>query len=95
MQGDVDRALKLLSVPVHDVGEDAALGRFVHILGILRGQQRDHGAGRLTDDLRDQIERVLGAQPESDERDVGTFALGHGTDFLDVDLARNHLVAEP
>jgi hypothetical protein len=59
LQGDVDRALQLFGVAVHDLGEDAALGRFVHVSGILRGQQRDYRAGSLTDDLRDQLECVL------------------------------------
>ena len=38
---------------------------------------------------------MLGAQPEADERDVWTLSLGDGTDFLHVDLARDHFVAEP
>jgi hypothetical protein len=40
------------------------------------------------------FERVRGGWPEPDERDVGSFAGGHGTDVLDVDLARDHLVPE-
>ena len=35
LQGDVDRALQLRSVAVHDVGEDAALCRFPDVFGIL------------------------------------------------------------
>jgi len=31
LQGDVDRALKLLGSRVDDVGEDAALGRLVDV----------------------------------------------------------------
>ena len=38
---------------------------------------------------------MLRAQPESDERYVRTFPLGGGADFLDVDLAGDHFVAEP
>ncbi len=46
------------------------------------------------DDLRDQLERVLGAQAEPDQGDVGANPRGRGADFSDVDLARDHLVAE-
>ena len=46
------------------------------------------------DDLRDQLQRVLGAQPEPDKRNIGMLPRGHGADFADVDLARDHLVAE-
>src|SRR6266496_2187427 len=35
LQGDVDRALQLLGVAVHDVGEDAALRRFPDVYRIL------------------------------------------------------------
>jgi hypothetical protein len=37
---------------------------------------------------------VLGALTESDERDVGSFAGGHGAYVFDVDLAGDHLVSE-
>jgi hypothetical protein len=57
-------------------------------------QQGDHGAGGLAHDLVDQVERVLGVCSESDERDVGAFPGGHGAEVLDVDLTRDHLVAE-
>ena len=66
----------------------------MHVLRILRGQQRNYGAGGLANDLGDQFEGVLGAQAEADERHVRTFSLGDSTDFLDIDLARDHLVAE-
>ena len=82
-------------VVVDDVGEDAALGRLVDVGGILRREQRDHRAGGLVDDLRDQLERVLGAEPEPDERDVGVLSRGHRADLAHVDLAGDHLVAEP
>ena len=36
------------------------------------------GTPRSADDLVDQSERVLGALTESDDRDVGSFAGGHG-----------------
>ena len=41
-----------------------------------------------------RLERVLGALAEPDERDVGPFAGGHGSDVRDLDLARDHLVPE-
>ena len=34
------------------------------------------------DDLRDQLERMLGAQPKTDERDVGVLPRSHRTDLL-------------
>jgi hypothetical protein len=37
---------------------------------------------------------VLRAKPEPDESYVRPFSLGHGTDFHDVDLACDHIVAE-
>ena len=46
-------------------------------------------------DLRDQLERMLGAHAEPDERDVGSLPRGHRADLCDVDLARDHLVPEP
>ena len=94
LQGDVDRALELGSVAVHDVGEDAALRRFPDVRGILGMQQCDHRASGFTDDLRDQLEGVLRAQPETDECYIRPLPLGGGSNFLDVDLASDHLVAE-
>ena len=95
LQRDVDRALQLLRRRVDDVGEDAALGRLVDVGGILRREQRDHRAGGLADDLRDQVERVVGGEAEPDERDVRLLARGDRGDLSDVDLAGDHLVAEP
>jgi len=37
---------------------------------------------------------VFRALSESDERDVGAFSGGHRSDVFDVDLARDHLVAQ-
>src|ERR1700722_5010764 len=37
---------------------------------------------------------MLGARPESDERDVWSLLGGHGADVFDLDLACDHLVAE-
>jgi hypothetical protein len=51
--------------------------------------------GRLADDLGDQIECVLGAEPEADERDIWTLSRGRGADLLDVNLTCDHLVAQP
>ena len=93
-QHDVDRALPVLDVGVADVGEDAALGRLLDELGVARVEQDDHRAGGFAHDLVDQVERVLRALPEPDERDVGSLSGGHGADVRDVDLARDHLVAE-
>jgi DNA-binding NarL/FixJ family response regulator len=94
-QRDVDRALQLLGATVDDVGEHAALGRLVHVGGVLGRQQRDHRAGRLADDLRDQLQRVLGVQTQPDQRHIGPLPGGHRPHLLDVDLARDHLVPQP
>jgi hypothetical protein len=40
-------------------------------------------------------ERVLGVRAEPDQRDIGPLSRGHRPDFLDIDLARDHLVSEP
>ena len=37
---------------------------------------------------------MLGRQAKADQGDVGPFAGGDGPDFRDVDLARDHLVAQ-
>ncbi len=95
LQGDVDRALELRRISVNDVGEDAAPGCFVHVCRILRGEQCDYRAGGLAHDFRDQLEGVLRAQPETDERDVRLFPRGDRTDFFYVDLASDHVVSEP
>ncbi|HEV8565139.1 MAG TPA: hypothetical protein VGR41_09490 [Actinomycetota bacterium] len=58
-------------------------------------EENDHRAGRLLDDLLDQLERMGGAFPESDERDVGLLPGRHGADIGDVDLPSNHLVSKP
>ena len=67
LQGDVDRALERVGIVIHDVGEDTALRSLVHVSRVVCGQQSDHGAGGFTDDLGDQVERVLRIQPEPDE----------------------------
>ena len=58
-------------------------------------EQGDHRASGFADDLLDQLERVLGRETEPDERDIGPFSRGHGTDLVDVDLARDHDVPKP
>ena len=60
-QGDVDRSLKVRSVPVGDVAEHAALRRFADEVGIVATQESDHGARRFAHDLGDVLERVVGA----------------------------------
>ena len=93
-QHDVDRALPVLDVGVADMGEDASLGRLFDELRVACVEQDDHRAGGLAHDLLDQVERVLRALSEPDERDVGSLSGGHGADVRDVDLARDHLVSE-
>jgi hypothetical protein len=94
LEGDVDRALELRRVGVDDVGEDSALGCLADVRRLLGCQQRDHRAARLVDDLLDQLERVLGALAEPDERDVGMFLAGQLDDLLDVQFLPDDLVAE-
>ena len=94
LQRDVDGALQLLGVGVDDVREHATPGRLVDVGRIPGREQRDDGTRRGVDDLRDQFERVIGAQPKADKRDVGVLPRSHRADFLDVDFARDHLVAE-
>jgi hypothetical protein len=60
LQRNVDRARELSGIVVEDVGEDPALGRFVHVGRVLGREERDHGARGFADDLVDQGERVLG-----------------------------------
>jgi hypothetical protein len=94
LQGDVDRTLQLIASGVDDVSEHASFGGLADVARILRREERDHGARCFTDDLRDQLECVLRAEPEPDERDVRPLPCRHGSDFLDVHLARDHVVAE-
>ncbi len=95
LQGDVESALQLLGRGVHDVGEDAPPRRLAHVGRVLHGQQGDHRAGGLADDLGDQLERVIRGQAEADESHVGMLACGDRGDLAHVDLTRDHLVAEP
>jgi hypothetical protein len=93
-QRDVDRALPVVDVGIADVREDPALGRLADEVGIARVQENDHGAGGLPHDLVDQIECVVRALSEADQRDVRSLAGGHGTHVLDVDLPCDHLMSE-
>ncbi len=95
LQCDVDRALELGRGVLDDVRKHAPLGGLVHVGGILGRQQCDHRAGRLADDLGDQVEGMLGVQTQSHQCDVGPLSGCHGADFLDVDLTCDHLVPEP
>lgn len=95
LQGDVNRTLQLLGSRVDDVGEDAAFGRLMDIAGVLSGEQSDHRAGGLSDDLLNQLERVFGGEAEPDERDVGMLSRCDGAHLRDVDRAGDHLVPEP
>ena len=47
------------------------------------------------DDLRYQLERVFRGKPERNERDVGLHLRRNRADLFNVDLTRDHLVAEP
>jgi len=38
---------------------------------------------------------MVGVEAEPDQRDVGALSGGHRGDFRDLDLASDHLVAEP
>jgi len=94
-RNDVDRHLELIGVTVRDdVGEDAPCRGFVHVLGILSLEQGDHRAEGLADDLRDQLQRVLGAGAETHQRHVRSLARSGTGHFFDVDLACDHLVPE-
>jgi hypothetical protein len=93
-QHDVDRALPILDVGVADVGEHAPLGRFLDEVRIAAVDECDHRAGGLLHDPLDQPERMIGALPEPDQRDVGSLPGGHRSDVFDVDLARDHLVPQ-
>ena len=57
-------------------------------------QERDHGTGRLVDDLVDEVEGVLGAHSQPDERDIGPLACGGGANLGDIHFSSDDLVAE-
>src|SRR6185437_6554952 len=93
-QDDVEGALQLLGFAVGDVGEDAAFGGLVDEVAVVGLEDRDHGAGCLADDLVDQVERVLAALAQADQRNVGPLTGGERGHVCDVDRAGDHLVAE-
>jgi hypothetical protein len=93
-QDDLDRILPLLRLAAGDVGEDAAPCRLDHEFRIRRMQERDNRAGRFVDDLLDQLERMLRALAETDERDIRLLARGYRSDLADLDLRSDHLVPE-
>ena len=76
-QRDVDRALQLFRPGVHDVGVHAALRCLVDPLGVVGLEQGDHRAERAPDDLGDQLQRVVRALAEPDQRHVGTLPRCH------------------
>ena len=47
------------------------------------------------DDLGDQLERMLRAQPEPHQGDIRPLARGHGPDLPHLDLAGDHLMTKP
>jgi hypothetical protein len=94
-RGDVQRALKLAALGVEDdVGEDAALRRLLHVLGIPRVEERDHRTGRLVHDPGDHRERVLAVQADPHQRDVREKLPGEGPDLLNFERACDHRVPE-
>src|SRR5690348_18437486 len=68
LQGDVDRALQLLRTAIDDVRKHASLGSLMDVCRIVRMQQSDHRTRGLSDDLPDQLERMLGGGNETDQR---------------------------
>ena len=80
---------------VDDVRENAARRRLVDPDSVIGVEERDHRAERLGHDLGDLVQRVLGALAEADQRHIGALAGRDRGDVGDVDLARDHLVAEP
>jgi hypothetical protein len=93
-QHDVNRALPVLNVIVCEVSEHATLGSFLDELWGGCVQQRDHGAGGLTNDLLDQFQRVLGALAKPDERDVGSLPGRDSPDVFDLNLTCDDLMAK-
>src|SRR5690242_1040049 len=84
-QDDVEGALQLLGFAVGDVGEDAAFGGFVDEVAVVGLEDRDHRAGCLADDLVDQVERVLAALAQADQRHVRPLTGGERGHICDVD----------
>ena len=57
-------------------------------------QEHDDGARGFAHDLVDQHQRMRRALTQADEGDVGTLPGGDGADVGDIDLTRDHVVAE-
>lgn len=93
-QHDVNRALPILDIAIGDLREHTTLGRLLDETRIWLMQEGDYGASRLTNDLVDQLERMLRASAESDKRNVRSFAGSDFPDVLDIDFAGDHLVAK-
>ena len=74
--------------------EDAALRGLHHEVRVRLVEERNDRARRLVDDLLDQLERMLRARSETDERDIRLFARRDRADFADLDLRCDHLVSE-
>src|SRR4029077_6618710 len=92
LQGDIDRALKLVGGGVYEVGKDAAFGSLADVGRIPRLEQGEHGTAGLADDLLDQLERMFGGQTEADESDIWLLACGDLADCGDVDLSGDGFV---
>jgi hypothetical protein len=87
--------LQFFGRAIDDVGEDTSLCGLVKVGRVAGVQDRDYRAGRFADDLRDQLQRMRRAFPQPDQGDVRVLPGRHDADFLDVDLAGDHVVTEP
>jgi len=94
-QDYLDRVLPLLGLAVGDVGEDTALRGFEDEFMIGCVKESHDRAGRLVDDLLDQLQRMLRALAEADERNVWVLTRGHCPDLAHLDLRDEHLVPKP
>ena len=93
-QHDVNRALPILDVVVRDVSEHAPLGGFLDEPRIWGVQQDNHRASGFMHDLVDQVERVLGALAQADQRNVGSLPGGDRADVRYINLSSDHLMAK-
>ena len=95
LQGDVDRALELFGIAIDDVGEHTALRGFAHVSRVLADSNAitGHEASRTISAIRPSACSEL--QSEPDEGHVGRSLSVPGAHFLDVDLTRDHVVAQP
>jgi hypothetical protein len=93
-EGDIDRALQLLRSAVDDVGVETSQARKNDPLRVVRLEQRDHRTECASDDLGDQLERMIRTLSETDERDIRPFPCRHRGYLVDPDLAGDHVVTE-